>query len=162
MARSYNFLTTWLLEAERERVWDAIYASETWPRWWRGVIRADRLAEGDEHGIGQAGEYEWRSRIPYPVRFRIVTTAVDRPHLLAGAASGNLEGTGTWRFFEERVGARPVTAVVYAWDVRTTKRWMNLVAPVARPVFEWNHDYVMRAGGRGVAELLGCRLLSAG
>ena len=26
----YSFLTTWLLEAERERVWDAIYDSERW------------------------------------------------------------------------------------------------------------------------------------
>jgi hypothetical protein len=46
--------------------------------------------------------------------------------------------------------------------VRTTKRWMNLLAPFARPVFEYNHDVVMRWGGEGLARRLSCTLLSAG
>jgi hypothetical protein len=37
---------------------------------------------------------------------------------------------------------------------------MNLLAPLARPIFESNHDYVMRNGGRGLADLLGTRLLA--
>jgi len=154
---SYRFLTTWLLECERELVWDAVYDSERWPEWWRGVEQAERLAAGDEKGIGQVGRYIWRSAIPYPVEFRIVTTRVERPHLLEGEASGGLVGLGRWRFFEHA----GVTAVLYEWNVRTTKRWMNLIAPVARPVFEWNHDWVMRNGGRGLAGLLGCELLAA-
>jgi hypothetical protein len=27
---------------------------------------------------------------------------------------------------------------------------MNALAPIARPVFEWNHDYVMHRGGEGL------------
>jgi hypothetical protein len=54
-----------------------------------------------------------------------------------------------------------VTAVLYEWNVRTTKPWMNAVAPLARPVFEWNHNWVMRNGGAGLAGLLGCRLLAS-
>jgi hypothetical protein len=38
---------------------------------------------------------------------------------------------------------------------------MNLLSPIARPVFEWNHDWVMRNGGEGLAALLGCRLLAS-
>jgi hypothetical protein len=53
-----------------------------------------------------------------------------------------------------------VTAVLYEWNVRTTKAWMNLMAPLLRSVFEWNHDWVMRRGGEGIAQLLGCRLLA--
>jgi hypothetical protein len=37
---------------------------------------------------------------------------------------------------------------------------MNLMAPLLRPVFEWNHDWVMRRGGEGISQLLGCRLLA--
>ena len=44
--------------------------------------------------------------------------------------------------------------------MRTTQWWMNLLAPVARPVFKANHDYVMRNGGEGIAKLLGARLLA--
>jgi hypothetical protein len=77
---------------------------------------------------------------------------------MAGHASGELEGTGTWRLFEQE----GVTAVVYDWRVRSTKRWMNMLAPVARPVFEYNHDVVMRWGGEGLARRLGVELLAAG
>jgi hypothetical protein len=55
-----------------------------------------------------------------------------------------------------------VTAVLYEWHVGTSKRWMNLLAPLARPVFEYNHDVVMRWGGEGLARRLGVRLLAAG
>jgi hypothetical protein len=36
---------------------------------------------------------------------------------------------------------------------------MNAAAPVARPIFAWNHNAVMRNGGRGLAQLLGAPLL---
>ena len=66
---SYSFLTTWVVDAPRERVWDAIYDSERWPEWWRGVERVDRLEEGDDGGVGALYEHVWRSVLPYPVRF---------------------------------------------------------------------------------------------
>ena len=53
-------------------------------------------------------------------------------------------------------------AVLYDWRVSTTKPWMNALGPVARPVFEYNHDVVMRWGGEGLARRLGCRLLATG
>ena len=155
---AYRFCTTWVLEADRERVWDAIYDSDSWPEWWRGIESTKRVSGGDADGLGQRGVYEWRARIPYTVRFEIVSTVVERPHLLGGEASGELEGMGTWRFYEEG----GTTAVVYDWDVRTTKSWMNLFAPVAKPIFRANHDWVMRNGGEGLARRLGAKLLLNG
>ena len=152
----YRFLTTWLLEAERERVWDAIYDSERWPEWWDGVLEAEKLEEGDEAGVGEYGRYVWKSRLPYRVEFFVLTTKVERPFLLEGSASGELAGVGRWRLFEQG----GVTAVTYEWNVRTTRRWMNLLAPIAKPVFQANHDYVMRNGGEDIAELLGAPLLA--
>jgi uncharacterized protein YndB with AHSA1/START domain len=157
MPREYEFLTTWLLAAPRERVWEAIYESGAWPQWWRGVIEAEREAPGDEAGIGQIGRYVWRSKLPYNLEFRMETTRVERPHLLEGHASGELEGTGRWRLFEDDSS----TAVIYEWNVHTTRPWMNLLAPVARPIFAWNHNWVMRNGGTGLAALLGCELLAS-
>jgi uncharacterized protein YndB with AHSA1/START domain len=157
--REYRFLTTWVLEAEREPVWDALWDSARWPEWWPGVVEATEHEPGDERGIGRRGSYLWRSRIPYPVRFEIVSTRVEPHHLLEGRASGELEGIGRWRLYEHE---RPrTTAVLYEWNVTTTRAWMNAVAPIAAPVFRWNHDQVMAAGGRGLAELLGTRLVAA-
>ena len=155
MAR-YEFLTTWVLDAPREEIWDAIWDSERWVDWWPGVVEAVELDPGTPCGIGRRGRYAWRSRIPYPVRFEVVSTLVERPGALEGEAHGDLEGTGVWSF-EDSGGA---TMARYAWNVRTTKPWMNAVAPLARPVFRWNHDYVMRQGGAGLARHLGCRLIA--
>ena len=152
---AYRFCTTWVLEADRERVWDAIYDSDSWPEWWRGIESTERLSDGDENGLGQRGIYHWRARLPYTVRFEIVSTVVERPHTLGGEASGELEGNGLWRFYEEA----GTTAVVYDWDVRTTKRWMNLFSAVTKPVFRSNHDWVMRNGGEGLARRLGAKLV---
>ena len=121
------------------------------------MVAAERLAEGDERGIGQRGLYVWRGAIPYAVEFEIRSTRVERPRLLEGTASGGLEGSGSWRLYEDD----GVTAVVYEWNVRTTKRWMNTLAPLGGSLFRWNHDWVMRNGATGIATRLGCRLLAA-
>jgi uncharacterized protein YndB with AHSA1/START domain len=155
---AYRFLTTWLLEAERERVWEAIYDSERWPEWWKGVLEAEELEEGDESGVGRYGRYIWKSKLPYRLEFFVRTTKVEKPHLLEGDAEGELAGVGRWRLFEQD-GA---TAVLYEWNVHTTRAWMNLLTPIARPIFAVNHDYVMRNGGVGIAELLGVPLRASG
>jgi hypothetical protein len=84
-------------------------------------------------------------------------TGVDRPERMDGHAVGELTGTGRWRLREDG----GTTTVQFEWRVRTTRAWMNALAPVARPVFRWNHDWIMRQGGRGLAQRLGAELLSA-
>jgi uncharacterized protein YndB with AHSA1/START domain len=153
----YRFLTTWCLEAPIEPVWEAIHDSERWPRWWHGVENVVELEPAGEDGTGQLARYTWKSRLPYELEFEMRTTRVERPHALEGEASGELEGSGRWRLFERD----DTTAVLYEWDVGTTRRWMNLLAPLARPIFAWNHDYVMRNGAQGLARLLDARLLTA-
>lgn len=129
-----------------------------WPEWWRGVVRVDELDPGGPGRVGARFAIEWRSRLPYPLGFEFTVETVDPPCCMRGSAVGELEGHGVWRLYED-LG---VTAVVYDWQVSTTKRWMNLLSPIARPVFDYNHDVVMRWGGEGLARRLGVRLLAAG
>ena len=152
---NYRFLTTWCLDAPRERVWDAIYSIDEWPDWWKGVESVTKLREGDENGVGACYRHVWRSRVPYAVRFDIDVTAVEPPFRLEGVARGELEGIGHWRLFEG-----DGTAVTYEWNVRTTRPWMNAAAPRARPIFVWSHNAVMRQGGQGLARLLGATLVA--
>ncbi|HEX2231844.1 MAG TPA: SRPBCC family protein [Thermoleophilaceae bacterium] len=154
----YSFLTTWLLEAPRERAWDLIEDAELWPQWWRGVERVEQLDAGDANRVGSRFRIAWRSRIPYSLEFDFTVERVERPSLMEGRAEGELHGRGRWRLLEEA----GVTAVLYEWNVITTKRWMNLIAPLARPVFEYNHDVVMGWGGQGLADRLGVSLLASG
>jgi uncharacterized protein YndB with AHSA1/START domain len=154
----YAFLTTWLLRAPREAVWDAIEDATAWPEWWRGVESVEVLAGGDGARAGSRYRVRWRSFVPYSVGFDFEVERVELPLLMSGRATGDLEGAGTWRLYEQD----GVTAVTYDWRVRTTKPWMNAVALLARPVFEWNHDWVMARGGEGLAARLGVELVAAG
>jgi uncharacterized protein YndB with AHSA1/START domain len=151
----YEFVTTWCLDAPIDRVFSAIEDSARWPEWWQGVRSAELLEEGDENGVGRLWRYVWRSRLPYNLEFDSRVTRLERPWLIEGQAEGELTGLGRWRLFEGRG-----TAVVYEWNVTTSRRWMNALAPLARPLFAWNHDVVMRQGAEGLARLLDAPLLT--
>lgn len=153
MAR-YEFLTTWCVDAPIEAVYDVLKDAAGYPRWWKGVQSVEVLEQGDEDGVGEVERFTWRSALPYSLSFESRVARVERPYLIEGHASGELEGVGTWRLYEGQG-----TAIVYDWRVRTTKLWMNLFGPLARPAFMWNHDVVMRQGGHGLATELGAQLL---
>jgi carbon monoxide dehydrogenase subunit G len=144
-----------VIDAPIEPVWDALRLIEEWPSWWPGVERVTKVEHGDEDGVGGIYEQLWRSKVPYAVAFTTHVTRVERPHLIEARAEGKLEGVGTFRLF----AADNSTAVTYDWAVRTTPVWMNVVAPVARPVFAWNHHAVMKNGGVGLARALGATLV---
>jgi len=150
----YRFLTTWCLDAPIDRVFAAIDDAARWPQWWKGVTRAELLEPGAEDGVGRLWRYTWRSKLPYDLTFQSRVTRREPPYLLEGDADGELIGVGRWRLFEG-----PATAVIYEWNVRTSRAWMNRLGPVARPVFAWNHDVVMRQGAEGLARLLDAPLL---
>ena len=153
---AYRFLTTWLFDAPREPVWDLIIDGARWPDWWPGVERMDVVRAGDESGRGALWQSAWRSVLPYILEFEFELVRVERPSLLIGHARGELCGVGTWRLYEGEAG----TASTWEWHVETTRRWMNAFGPVARPVFAWNHDAIMRRGAKGAARRLGCRLVA--
>jgi len=46
-------------------------------------------------------------------------------------------------------------------SARTTKPWMNLTAPIARPLFTWNSKGVMLQAGAGLAGFLQVPLVGA-
>jgi len=151
---SYQFLTTWCVDAPIEAAFELLNDAPGYPRWWLGVVAVEVLARGDASGIGELDRLTWRSVLPYSLRFDMRRTRTERPHLIEGRATGELEGIGTWHLYEG-----DGVAIVYDWRVRTTKPWMNMLGPLARPAFTWNHDFVMRQGGRGLAAALGARLL---
>ena len=67
----YRFLTTWIVGAPVERVWDVVYAIEKWPEWWRGVHSVTELFHGDGNGEGTIYRHVWRTKIPNSVRFEV-------------------------------------------------------------------------------------------
>jgi hypothetical protein len=146
----YNFTTRWHLRAPVEEVWKAIFEIDRWPEWWNGVESVVQLEAGDLEHVGSLWRHIWKSALPYRLTFDMRVTRVE-PHVtMAGCSVGELAGEGVWHLFRSEGG----TLVRYEWRVATTGLAMNLLAPVARPLFAWNHDQVMRQGGEGLARLV--------
>ena len=161
-AAAYRFVTRWQVGAPLEAVWDVIYDMAAWPAWWRGVRSVTKVTDGEGDGVvGSVYRIAWQSVLPYTLTFDVRTTRVERERALEGEANGNLAGTGRWAFSQSHAGTGPVTTVEYYWDVTTTEAWMNWLSVIARPLFAWNHDVVMRWGGEGLARRLGATLLAA-
>ncbi len=152
---SYEFVTTWRVSAPIEKVWKEIYHTEYWPQWWKGVISVEELKKGDELGVGSIRLYTWETKLPYKLIFKIETLKVEPMKYLEGRSTGELDGKGIWTLYEEG----NETIARYDWQVNTTKFWMNILAPLARPLFEWNHKVVMRWGAESLAKRLGVRVI---
>ena len=142
----YAFVTRWTIPAPLDRVWQELTQPEVWPVWWRGVERVELIRPGDATGIGAVRRYTWRSRLPYRLTFTMETTRIEPQRLIEGRATGELDGLGVWTLTPSPQG----TDLRYDWRVAATKPWMKLAAPIAKPLFAWNHDVVMEWGRQGL------------
>lgn len=154
----YSFVTLWRFRAPLAPVWELIYRSEEWPAWWPGVERVEKLEGADGEDAGSVRRYTWKSKLPYRLAFDMRLTHVEPMTVIEGEALGELSGNGRWQLDCDD----EVTNVRYYWNVSTTKLWMNLLAPFARPLFKWNHDVVMNWGADGLAKRLGVERLEVG
>ena len=153
----YMFETDWVLTAPVDEVYETLSRPEVFGDWWPSVVSSKTLAEGDHSGLGKRVEYTIRSPLVYAMTFDVKAIEAERPTRIHTVVRGDLIGTGTY-LLEQRPGE---THVRFNWYVSTTRRWMNLAAPVARPLFAWAHDRVMQEGCRALARHLGARLVSA-
>ena len=147
---NYEFVTIWKFKAPQQNVWDLIFHSEQWPNWWRGVEKVEKLKAGDANHVGAVHRYTWKSKLPYRLVFEMETTRVVPISLIEGRAIGELRGLGRWQLSQDG----GITTVRYDLKVETTKSWMNYLAPIARPVFSWNHNVVMDWGREGMERQL--------
>jgi carbon monoxide dehydrogenase subunit G len=153
----YHYVSTWQLQAPIEQVWAALNDLEHLPTWYSGVQQAHELTPGDAQGVGRRAQYVIKGRLPVRLAFEATTTRSVPPRDQELRAEGELAGTGRWKL--EQQGE--VTTARDTWDVRTTRPWMNLLAPLARPLFTWNGRGVMLQAGEGLARFLGVPLVAA-
>ena len=150
---AYRFVTVWRLRAPIEDVFRIIDDIHAWPDWWPGVEAVERLGEAGPDGLGASVRTTFVGKLPYRLRFDLRITRREPPRSLAGDATGELVGTGTWTLWEEPGW----TSVRYVWAIRTTRQWMSLLAPLpfVDEIFRLNHHAVMRRGLHGIRRRLG-------
>jgi hypothetical protein len=117
--------------------------------------KVEEVAAGDAHGINSILRYYWQGRLPYRMVFEVRATRIEKCVAIEGSVQGDLEGIGRWHFSNEDA----LSVIRYEWHVRSTRWWMNLIAPFARSMFIRNHGMLMRQGAEGLAGLLGAPLV---
>jgi len=150
---AYRFVTVWRLRAPIDDVFGVIDDIDAWPEWWPNVLEVARLQHPAADGLGGTARMTFLGKLPYKLRFDMRISRRDPPTALAGDATGELVGSGTWTLWEEAGW----TVVRYVWAIETTRQWMNLLAPLpfVDEIFRLNHHAVMRGGLRGIRRRLG-------
>ena len=155
MAIEYSFITHWKTTAPIHLAWETIRLSLEWPEWWKSFISVTELQPGNDMGIGSIRRYTLQSPTKYKLTFDLLLTERIEHKLLKGIASGELAGEGIWHFREED----GFTFIECHWKVKTTKAWMNALAFILKPAFQFNHKLVMKKGAKYLDKRLGYPVL---
>jgi uncharacterized protein YndB with AHSA1/START domain len=158
MTARYHFLSDFNMTSSRDAIWAALLAVEEWPSWWRWLKRIDVVHEAtSEDGVGAVYRNHVSSPTGYGFAFLGETADVDPLRRIDLTLSGEIVGRVRYLLADDPSGG---TNLSYAQLVETPKRWMNLLEPIARSMFTWNHDKLMTDFGRGLARVSGGELVT--
>jgi hypothetical protein len=149
MAR-YKFVDHWYVQAPIDRVFAHIADPATYPLWWPVYPEVEILPGVQPPSVGSRAMLNVASVLGYRLRLLTEIVEFDPPRHLGTVASGDLEGTGTWDL--EQQG--DTTAIRFIWIVRTHHQLLNVLEPVAKPLFAWSHNNASAKGHRGLKNLL--------
>lgn len=143
MLNEYHFITHWQVRATPREVADILTDAEDLPRWWPAAyLEARRLERGDEHHIGEVVELVVKGWLPYTLRFRLRVVKANWPKTWTLESEGELVGRGIWTLAPDGED----THVIYDWKVRAAKPLLQRFSWLLRPIFAWNHTWVMANG----------------
>ena len=139
-SHDYYFVTHWRVHGRRPAVFEILKEGEQYARWWRPAYQETRRV-GERKVLATV-----RARLPYTLQFttELVRESPDRE--LEIRASGELVGTGLWKL--EQQG--PEVCIEFHWQVRAEKPLVRWLSPFLKPLFRWNHDWVMATGERAL------------
>ena len=149
MSSHYEFHSRWLIPTDLAIVEAIILDSKRWRVWWPDIIRVE--GEPVPGYVGARYQVTWRSVVGYTLDLAIIVTGYTEGEQMTFDSSGDLDGHGT--FMLSQLPSQP-TEIAISWSVTTTKRWMNLFAPVLRPFFAWNHRLLMSRGEKGLRQFI--------
>ena len=157
LSEAFDLVCRWERKGERLAVWDDLVEFKEWPVWWPGLEKVIQTIHGDDEGIGQKATATWRGHVGYTLNMAIEAVEKVQPDFLRGVATGDVVGEGTWQLGNTDDAW---TSIEFDWNVRANRKWMEFLAPVARPLFVSSHDHVMKEGAEGLATHLSCDLRS--
>ncbi len=135
-AHQYHFLTRWKFRGPVEKIYKILSAGKDYPRWWKPAYVACREV------APRKIEALVRARLPYTLKFttELIREVPNREFEIR--ATGELDGRGLWKFHPDG----EFTHLEFFWDVQATKPLMRRLSFLLKPLFVWNHNWVMDTG----------------
>jgi quercetin dioxygenase-like cupin family protein/uncharacterized protein YndB with AHSA1/START domain len=143
-SRPYLFVDEWDVGAAPEAVFGVLADARTYPLWWRPVY-LDVESDGPAR-VGSRSRQHFKGRLPYHLHTSSVITDFDPPNRLAADVSGDLRGRGVWTLTPVGLG----THVRFDWQVHADRKLLQILTPLLRPLFRWNHSWAIQAAMRGL------------
>jgi hypothetical protein len=148
----YQFRSVWKIEASRKEVWQTLAANPfSWPDWWPELKNVHNVNLKKEL-TGSSFNCDWKAK-GYKLKTNVRVSKLHYLEDVTLQANGDLTGTALCTISEVD-GKTHIEIVMRA---TTNKRWMNLLSPILRPIFAYNHHLVMRRGERGLQNYLQSR-----
>jgi len=157
-AARYHFVSQYTFQGEREAIWRALVDFEHTGQRWKGLKRLEIVrpaASGD--GTGLIYRNYVRAPLGYTFDYSCEVVGVNPLRRLDLLASGELVGRGRFLIADNSDGTLRLT---FLWMVETSKAWITLLTPIARPIFTRNHDRMMTSFGAALAAASSATLLS--
>ena len=138
----YHFVTHWRVRGPIQKVYEILRDGPGYFRWWRpAYVRSEEVGPKKVESLV-------RAKLPYTLRFTTEVVRERPPDEFEIRATGELSGTGLWKLRQ----SGETTEIDFFWDVRAEKALVRWLSPVFKPLFRWNHDWVMKMGERGLQE----------
>jgi len=147
----YSFDETWYVDAPPDTVWPVITDVPGYPAWWPQFRTVTRLNDLD--GPGARASVLVKSTLPYLMRFELELVRQEPSVFSEVRCRGDLSGWMRW----DLASAGNSTRLRFRETVQTGKTLLNVLAPLLKPAFAWNHRTMMAEGERGLRQLLAQR-----
>lgn len=144
----YHFSEQWFVDAPIGDVWPIIRKVAEYPRWWSEFLEATK--RNDIDGPGGIVAVRVKAALPYHMHFEIEAVREESPRIAEVRVRGDLNGSMKWTLTPEGGGTR----LFFEETVITGKKLLNVLAPLFKPLFAWNHEIMMRHGEQGLRRLL--------
>jgi mannose-6-phosphate isomerase-like protein (cupin superfamily)/uncharacterized protein YndB with AHSA1/START domain len=149
--RAYTFVDEWDVAAPPPAVFAVLADARTYPDWWRPVY-LEATADGPP-AVGGVAHQHFKGRLPYHLRTRTVTVALEPPTRIQGEVDGDLRGTGIWTLTPVAGG----THVRFDWTVHADRRLLRVLTPFLRPALRWNHSWAIARAVAGLEPYVAAR-----
>ena len=148
----YAFISMFSLTASQEEVRAAILDTSEWKSWWKSV---QELTAGKENGKDMVAVT--LGHFGYELQFAM-RMLEENDNEFSFNATGDLEGKG--RFVFSELPDTKGTLVIFHWNIKTNKPWMNVLAPVLSRMLILFHSLVMQEFAHGLAHKLHAEVLT--